>query len=58
MIREYVVSEAMHALGCALPAPSRHQHGEPVIRNRVEPGGILTRVASSHLELGPFSTLP
>ena len=53
VIREYVVSEAMHALGVrtsrALAAIST---GEPVIRNRVEPGGILTRVASSHLRVG------
>lgn len=53
VIREYVVSEAMHALGVptsrALAAVSS---GEPVVRNRIEPGAILTRVASSHLRVG------
>ena len=53
MIREYVVFEAMHALGVptsrALAAVSS---GEPVVRNRIEPGAILTRVASSHLRVG------
>ena len=53
VIREYVVSEAMHALGVptsrALAAIST---GEPVVRNRIEPGAILTRVASSHLRVG------
>lgn len=53
VVREYVVSEAMSALGVpttrALAAVGT---GEPVIRNRVEPGAILTRVASSHLRIG------
>jgi len=53
VVREYVVSEAMSALGVptsrALAAVST---GEPVIRNRVEQGAILTRVASSHLRVG------
>ena len=47
VIREYVVSEAMHALNVpttrALAAVAT---GEPVIRNRIEPGAILTRVAT------------
>ena len=53
VVREYVVSEAMSALGVptsrALAAVAT---GESVIRNRVEPGAILTRVASSHLRVG------
>ncbi len=53
VIREYLVSEAMHTLGVpttrALAAVST---GEPVIRNQIEPGAILTRVASSHLRVG------
>ncbi len=53
VIREYVVSEAMHALGVptsrALAAVST---GEPVVRNRIEAGAILTRVARSHLRVG------
>ena len=53
VVREYVVSEAMAALGVptsrALAAVAT---GERVFRNRAEPGAILTRVASSHLRVG------
>ena len=53
VIREYLLSEAMHALGVpttrALAAISS---GDPVYRNRLEPGAVLTRVASSHLRVG------
>ena len=53
VIREYLVSEAMNALGVpttrALAAISS---GDPVYRNRLEPGAVLTRVASSHLRVG------
>jgi len=53
VIREYLVSEAMSALGVpttrALAAISS---GDPVYRNRLEPGAVLTRVASSHLRVG------
>ena len=53
VIREYLVSEAMHVLGVpttrALAAVAT---GEPVVRNQIEPGAILTRIASSHLRVG------
>jgi len=53
VIREFLLSEAMHALGVpttrALAAIST---GERVMRNRIEPGAVLTRVASSHLRVG------
>lgn len=53
VLREYIVSEAMFALGIpstrALAAVST---GETVIRDRALPGAILTRVASSHLRVG------
>lgn len=53
VLREYVVSEAMHTLGVpstrALAAVST---GERVVRDGLEPGAILTRVASSHLRVG------
>lgn len=53
VLREYVVSEAMHALGIpttrALAAVST---GENVYRETVEPGGVFTRVAQSHLRIG------
>ncbi|MEL7097787.1 MAG: YdiU family protein [Pseudomonadota bacterium] len=56
VLREYVVSEAMHALGIpttrALAATST---GEPVYREQGGlPGAVLTRVASSHLRVGTF----
>ncbi|MGR3804556.1 protein adenylyltransferase SelO [Marinibacterium profundimaris] len=55
VLREYIVSEAMHALGIpttrALAAVST---GEPVYRERVLPGAVLTRVAKSHLRVGTF----
>ncbi len=55
VLREYVVSEAMHALGIpttrALAAVST---GEPVFREAALPGAVLTRVARSHLRVGTF----
>ncbi len=56
VIREYLVSEAMHALGVpttrALAAVTT---GEPVLReNGPMPGAVLTRVAASHLRVGTF----
>ncbi len=55
VLREYLVSEAMHALGIpttrALAAVST---GESVIRDRQLPGAVLTRVASSHIRIGTF----
>ncbi|CAN5875804.1 YdiU family protein [soil metagenome] len=55
VLREYVVSEAMHALGIpttrALAAVTT---GEQVIRERALPGAVLTRVASSHIRVGTF----
>ncbi|CAM3277129.1 protein adenylyltransferase SelO [Filibacter tadaridae] len=55
MLREYIISESMHALG--IPT-SRSlavvASGESVIRETELPGAILTRVASSHLRVGTF----
>ena len=55
VLREYLVSEAMHALGVpttrALAAVST---GEPVHREGRLPGAVLTRVAASHLRIGTF----
>jgi len=55
VIREYLLSEAMHRLGVpttrALAAVST---GETVFRQTKEPGGVLTRVASSHIRVGTF----
>lgn len=53
VLREYLVSEAMHALGVPTTrALAAIWTGEPVMREEVEPGGIFTRVASSHLRIG------
>ena len=55
VLREYVVSEAMHALGIpttrALAAVST---GEDIYRETALPGAVLTRVAASHLRVGTF----
>lgn len=55
VIREFVVSEAMHRLGVpstrALAAVST---GARVMREAPMPGGVLTRVASSHIRVGTF----
>lgn len=55
MLREYIISEAMYALGIpttrSLAVVST---GEPVIRQKVEQGAVLTRVAKSHLRVGTF----
>ncbi len=55
VIREYVVSEAMTALGIpSTRALAAVTTGEKVIRERMLPGGILTRVAASHIRVGTF----
>src|ERR1035441_1745838 len=55
VLREYIVSEAMSALGVpttrALAAVTT---GEPVLRDTALPGAVLTRVAASHLRVGTF----
>lgn len=55
VLREYLLSEAMHALGIpttrSLAAVSS---GEPVFREEVLPGAVLTRVAASHIRVGTF----
>jgi len=55
MLREYIISESMHAL--KIPT-SRSlavvETGEDVIRETSLPGAILTRVASSHIRVGTF----
>lgn len=55
MLREFLVSEAMHALG----VPTTRSlavtlTGEGVARDRVSPGAVLARVAASHLRVGTF----
>jgi uncharacterized protein YdiU (UPF0061 family) len=55
MLREYVVSEAMYALGIPTTRSlAVVATGRPVRRESVLPGAVLTRVASSHLRVGSF----
>ncbi|MEA3535577.1 protein adenylyltransferase SelO [Rhizobium sp. CC-YZS058] len=55
VMREYLVSEAMHALGLPTTrALAAVVTGEPVYREQVLPGAVLTRVAASHLRVGTF----
>jgi serine/tyrosine/threonine adenylyltransferase len=55
VLREYLVSEAVHALGIpttrSLAAVAT---GEPVYREDELPGAVLTRVAASHVRVGTF----
>jgi serine/tyrosine/threonine adenylyltransferase len=55
VLREYLISEAMHALGIpttrALAAVTT---GERVYREGVLPGAVLTRIAQSHVRVGTF----
>lgn len=55
MLREYLISEAMHHLGI----PSSRSlavaaTGETVYRDPIQPGAVLTRVMSSHIRVGTF----
>ncbi|TDF91031.1 protein adenylyltransferase SelO [Paenibacillus piri] len=55
MLREYIISEAMHALGIATTRSlAVVTTGESIIRETELPGAILTRVAASHLRVGTF----
>jgi serine/tyrosine/threonine adenylyltransferase len=55
MLREYIISEAMHALGIPTTRSlAVVETGEPIIRETDLPGAILTRVAASHLRVGTF----
>jgi uncharacterized protein YdiU (UPF0061 family) len=55
MLREYVVSEAIHALGIPTTRSlAVVATGRPVQRETLLPGAVLTRVASSHLRVGSF----
>lgn len=55
MLREYIISEAMHGLGIhTTRSLAVVATGETVMRETVLPGAILTRVAASHLRVGTF----
>ena len=55
MLREYIISEAMHNLGVSTTRSlAVVKTGEDVIRESILQGAILTRVASSHIRVGTF----
>ena len=55
MLREYIVSEAMHNLGVPTTRSlAVIKTGEHVVRDSILKGAILTRVASSHIRVGTF----
>ncbi|MFL4476773.1 YdiU family protein [Paeniglutamicibacter sp. ORCA_105] len=55
MLREYVISEAMHALGIPTTRSlAVVATGQQIRRETMLPGAVLTRVASSHLRVGSF----
>lgn len=55
MLREYIISEAMHGLGIATTRSlAVVTTGEPIYRETEQSGAILTRVAASHIRVGTF----
>jgi uncharacterized protein YdiU (UPF0061 family) len=55
MLREYIISEAMHALGIPTTRSlAVAATGEQVSRTEMLPGAVLTRVAASHIRVGTF----
>jgi len=55
VLREYILSEAMAALGIPTTrALAAVLTGETIFREEVQPGAVLTRVASSHIRVGTF----
>lgn len=55
MLREYIISEAMHALGIPTTRSiAVVTTGEMIQRETLLPGAVLTRVAASHLRVGTF----
>jgi uncharacterized protein YdiU (UPF0061 family) len=55
MLREYLISEAMHALGIPTTRSlAVVTTGEQVVREGLLPGAVLTRVAASHIRVGTF----
>lgn len=54
-IREYIMSEAMYALGVPTSrALAVVATGDDVMREGIKPGAVVTRVASSHIRVGTF----
>mgnify|MGYP002777978025 CR=1 FL=1 len=58
MLREYIISEAMHALGIPTTRSlAVVRTGQPVYRENPLPGAVLTRVAASNIRVGTFEYL-
>ena len=55
MLREYIISESMYGLGIPTTRSlAVVTTGDPIQREHILPGAILTRVASSHIRVGTF----
>jgi uncharacterized protein YdiU (UPF0061 family) len=55
MLREYIISEAMHAFGIPTTRSlAVATTGEQIVREEMLPGAVLTRVAASHIRVGTF----
>ncbi|MDB2474387.1 YdiU family protein, partial [bacterium] len=55
MLREYIISEAIHALNIPTTRSlAVVKSGEKIVREKLLPGAVLTRVASSHIRVGTF----
>lgn len=55
MLREFIISEAMYGLGIPTTRSlAVVETGETVIREKLLPGAVLTRIASSHIRVGTF----
>ena len=55
MLREYIISESMHALNIPTTRSlAVVKTGENVVRETYLPGAVLTRIASSHIRVGTF----
>ncbi|MEK4522498.1 YdiU family protein [Psychrobacillus sp. FSL W7-1493] len=55
MLREYIISEAMHGLGIPTTRSlSVVTTGESIIRETLQQGAVMTRIANSHIRVGTF----
>ncbi|MGI2329002.1 protein adenylyltransferase SelO [Planococcus sp. YIM B11945] len=55
MLREYIISEAMHGLGIPTTRSlAVIETGEAILRETRLPGAVMTRIAASHLRVGTF----
>ncbi|NVK17712.1 MAG: YdiU family protein [Methylocystaceae bacterium] len=58
MLREYIISEALHSLNIPTTRSlAVTTTGDPVVRQDILPGAVLTRIADSHIRVGTFQYL-